>query len=118
MVVLGGGAVSYGRGIPVVHDESASGRSVNCREIGIICTVLLDPRDPLLHSERTQGFAAGSRRRKGEVVACVGLIHNLKDQIAEPPAPAPHLARPEGYAALRIVLVTVPHVSHSVITLS
>ena len=24
-----------------------------------ICTVLLDPRDPLLRSERTQGFAAG-----------------------------------------------------------
>ena len=23
-----------------------------------ICTVLLDPRDPLLQSERTQGFAA------------------------------------------------------------
>ena len=24
-----------------------------------ICTVLLDPRDPLMHSERKQGFAAG-----------------------------------------------------------
>jgi len=24
-----------------------------------ICTVLLDPRDPLLQSERTQGFTAG-----------------------------------------------------------
>ena len=28
--------------------------------------------------------------------------------IAEQPAPAPHLAHPEGCAALRIVLVTVP----------
>ena len=33
--------------------------------------------------------------------------------IAEQPAPAPHLAHPEGCAALRIVLVTVPRVSHS-----
>ena len=33
--------------------------------------------------------------------------------IVERPAPASHLANPEGCAALRIVLVTVPHVSHS-----
>jgi len=33
--------------------------------------------------------------------------------IAEEPAPAPHLARPEGRAALRIVLVTVPRASRS-----
>jgi len=33
--------------------------------------------------------------------------------IAEQPAPAPRLANPEGYAALRIVLVTVPRVSRS-----
>ena len=33
--------------------------------------------------------------------------------IAEQPAPAPHLARPEGRAALRIVLVTVPRVNRS-----
>jgi len=33
--------------------------------------------------------------------------------IAEQPAAAPHLAHPEGCAALRIVLVTVPRVSHS-----
>ena len=33
--------------------------------------------------------------------------------IAEQPAPAPHLAHPEGCAGLRIVLVTVPHVSRS-----
>ena len=33
--------------------------------------------------------------------------------IAEQPAPAPHLALPEGRAALRIVLVTVPRVSRS-----
>ena len=33
--------------------------------------------------------------------------------IAEQPAPALHLAHPEGRAALRIVLVTVPRVSRS-----
>jgi hypothetical protein len=33
--------------------------------------------------------------------------------IAKQPAPAPHLAHPEGCAALRIVLVTVLRVSHS-----
>ena len=33
--------------------------------------------------------------------------------IAEKPAPAPHLAHPEGCAALCIVLVTVPHASRS-----
>ena len=33
--------------------------------------------------------------------------------IAEQPAPAPHLAHPEGCAALRIVLVTVPCASRS-----
>ena len=33
--------------------------------------------------------------------------------IADQPAPAPHLAHPEGCAALRIVLVTVPRVSRS-----
>ena len=31
--------------------------------------------------------------------------------IAEQPAPAPHLAHPEGRSALRLVLVTVPRVS-------
>ena len=33
--------------------------------------------------------------------------------IAEEPAPARHLAHAEGYAALRIVLVTVPRVCRS-----
>ena len=33
--------------------------------------------------------------------------------IAEPPAPAPHLAHPEGSAALRIAPVTVPRGSRS-----
>ena len=65
---------------------------------------------------------------------CLGLVHHRKPNvrqlggdhseaeegggverdwcvIAEQPAPAPHLAHPEGCAALRIVLVTVPRVS-------
>ena len=33
--------------------------------------------------------------------------------MVEQPAPAPHLAHPEGCAALRVVLVTVPRVSRS-----
>ena len=44
-----------------------------------ICTVLLDPRDPLLQSERMQGFAADPVYAKGEVFAYVGLPQNLKD---------------------------------------
>ena len=45
--------------------------------------VMLDPRDPLLQSERTQGkdagLSCGSRLRNGEVCAYVGLSQNLKD---------------------------------------
>jgi hypothetical protein len=44
---------------------------------------LLDPRDPLLHSERTQGFAADPDYWKGEVFAYVGLPQNLKDLKAQ-----------------------------------
>ena len=44
-----------------------------------ICVVLLDHRDPLLQSERTQGFAADPVYAKGEVFAYVGLPQNLKD---------------------------------------
>ena len=41
---------------------------------------LKDLKDPLLHSERTQGFAADPDYYwKGEVFACVGLPQNLKD---------------------------------------
>jgi len=48
----------------------------------------------------------------------LGAIPRLPEEgdwyfIAEQPAPAPHLAHPEGCAALRIVLGTVPRVSHS-----
>ena len=43
------------------------------------------------------------------------MLQGLRDWyfIAEQPAPAPHLARPEGRAALRIVLVTALRVSRS-----
>ena len=39
----------------------------------------LHPRDPLLQSERRQGFAADSVYVKGDVFAYVGLSQNLKD---------------------------------------
>ena len=42
------------------------------------------PRDPLLPSERTQGFAADPVYVKGEVFAYVGLPQNLKDLKPEP----------------------------------
>ena len=42
-------------------------------------TVLLDPRDLLLQSERTQGFAADVVYVKGEVFAHVGRNQHLKD---------------------------------------
>ena len=38
----------------------------------------------------------------------VGELREIVYFIAEQPAPAPQLAHPEGCAALRIVLVTVP----------
>ena len=44
-----------------------------------ICNVLLDPRDPLQQSERTQGFTADLVYVKGEVLAYVGSIQNVKD---------------------------------------
>ena len=50
--------------------------------------------------------------------ACrVPLVERLRDWhfIAERAAPAPHLAHPEGCAALRIVLVTVPRGPHQTI---
>ena len=40
---------------------------------------VLDPRDPLLRSERTQGFDADPDYWKGEVFAYVELPQNLKD---------------------------------------
>ena len=42
-------------------------------------TFTKDLRDPLLHSERTQGFAADPDYWEGEVFAYVGLPQNLKD---------------------------------------
>ena len=48
------------------------------------------------------------RLREPQVLVQRHFIFN-----AEQPAPAPHLAHPEGCAALRTVLVTVPRVSRS-----
>ena len=47
--------------------------------------------------------------------SCIAQLWTESDwySIAEQPAPAPHLTNPEGCAALRIVLVTVPRVSRS-----
>ena len=40
-----------------------------------ICTVLLDPRDPLLHSERVQGFAADPVYGRAK---CLPMLGSLK----------------------------------------
>jgi len=40
-----------------------------------ICTVLLDPRDPLLHSERVQGFAADPDYGRAK---CLPMLGSLK----------------------------------------
>ena len=45
--------------------------------------------------------------------AVLGSESEIVFLIAEKPAPAPHLAHLEGYAALRIVLVTLPRVDRS-----
>jgi hypothetical protein len=51
--------------------------------LAVICTVLLDPRDSLLHSERTRGFTADPDYWKGEVFVYVGRNQNLKDLKAQ-----------------------------------
>jgi len=77
------------------------------QEIGILLTqeigiLLVEPRNPttILKSPNPSSTS------------------NLQPQrdwyfVAEQPAPAPHLAHPEGCAALRVVLVTLPRVSRS-----
>ena len=47
--------------------------------MGIIQSTKAPNRDPLLHSERTQGFTADPDYWKGEVFAYVGRNQNLKD---------------------------------------
>ena len=59
---------------------------------GVVCTQILDGR----YGQQDLG-----------VPREIGIV------IAEQPAPVPHLAHQEGYAALRIVLFTMPRVSRS-----
>jgi len=67
------------------------------------------------HSDLPSPFYGYKVTRLGnKVVEChlAGLQRDLCF-IAEQPGPAPHLAHPEGCAALRIVLVTASRVSRS-----
>ena len=41
-----------------------------------ICTVLLDPQDPLLQSERAQGFIAGPVCGRAKCLHMLGVIKN------------------------------------------
>ena len=65
-----------------------------------------------------RGERASSEQRVVAAIAlhCKRMLTFVKRDwylIAEQTAPAPHLAHPEGFVALRIVLGTVPRVSHS-----
>ena len=65
---------------------------------------MLDPREPLLQSERTQGFAADPDHWKGEVFAYAGLPQNLKDLkvqsvLLNPRDPLLQSERMQGFAA-------------------
>ena len=42
-----------------------------------ICTVLLDPRDPFLQSERTQGFAAGPVYGRAKCLPVLGAFRSV-----------------------------------------
>ena len=42
--------------------------------LGGVTMILLDPRDPLLHSERTQGFAADPVYRRAKCLPMLGEI--------------------------------------------
>ena len=67
------------------------------------------------HSERRHSNFSGSMRvgRVPRLPLAISTCPRDWYFIAEQPAPAPHLAQPEGCAVLRIVLVTVPRVSRS-----
>ena len=67
------------------------------------------------HSVLPSPFYGYKVTRLGNKVVECHLPGLQRDEyfIAEQPAPAPHLAHPEGCAAVRIVLVTVPRVSRS-----
>ena len=44
------------------------------RDLFLVCTVLLDPRDPLLQSERTQGFTAGPVYGRAKCLPMLGAF--------------------------------------------
>ena len=101
--------------------------SSNFRAVTLVCVVIylvnlcmfgnflchfgtkLDCRTGLVQQDRDQDDRQEHSPRRS------GLVREKERDryfIAEEPAPAPHLAHPDGCAALRIVLVTVPRVSH------
>jgi len=70
----------------------------------------------LEHESQGHNLFVLRHTRSTAVLARRQALHLREERLVcfdKQPAPAPHLARPEGCAALRIVLVTVPRVSRS-----
>jgi hypothetical protein len=79
----------YGRGLSHFSGKDLKPFQVLCFSLGSGWWVRSGVvRDPLLHSERTQGFAADPDYWKGEVLAYVGSIQNLKDLKGEANCPS------------------------------
>ena len=88
--------------------QSKSGTSVNLSNSGIPVVGRSEPRRP-----RDVGESRSRDRSAATSTLPPRILQRDWYCTAEQPATAPHLAHPEGCAALRIVLVTVPRVGHS-----
>ena len=104
--------VSYERGTPALHVLSITLRGW-CGWGGRFCSATIA-------SVATSNSGFGVLGFGARVVTYINQLYIIfleqkRDWyfIAEPTAPAPHLAPQEGCAALHIVLVTVPRVSRS-----
>ena len=82
-----GGSIPHG-GLRTFHKKPTCPETIDLNVFSVtnwvtlhpdFCTVLLGPRDPLLHSERTLGFTADPDYWKGQVCVYVGRNQNLKD---------------------------------------
>ena len=71
--LLHAGVYFFGAGAPCVRNRDSGGDGVQEETYGI--TVLLDPQDPLLQSERPQGFAADPVYGRAK---CLPMLDSLK----------------------------------------
>jgi len=121
-----GGSVSYEQGTPVgpcsvaYRARAFGSRAVRCFSVAFIATYLMQGKDGLNSRLKSKKEEEEDLIRSKDGPHCEGLVSKpplllQRDWYltAVQPAPAPHLAHPEGCAAPRIVLVTVPRVSRS-----